>query len=152
MEEVYKPERRFKASLILHGFKNRKNVRMFLFKADSENNTDAIDFAKAIRDYDYYSVSEYMVYAEDYIKELFTWEEVEAMREYFEDLGNVRTFDYSEANFPIPNITVGVGALAPRGPRGFCVFNKFEGYLLKFDVRGYYNLDYHELIEDEYER
>ena len=148
MEETYKPERRFEAYLIVSKFKGYRNVKMVLFKTDPENNTDTIDFARAIENYD--SADEHKVDTEDYLKGLFNWEEVEAMREYFKDWEDMQIFNYSEVCFPIRNNIIGVMGLAVGGLDDFYMFSKAKGYPLKFKVWGYYDLRYCESIEKEY--
>ena len=145
MEETYKPERRFEVSIVAFMFLGYWNVKIALFKADPENNTDTIDFTKAIKDYD-----EDTFHAEDYLKSLFTWEEVEAMREYFKNDKHMHTFNCSEICFPIPKNIIGVGSI-PVGieAEGFYEFTNEENYPLKFKVRGYYDLRRHKRIEQE---
>ena len=52
MTETYKLERRFEAYLKIPGFENGSSITMILFKPDPENNTDTIDLAKVVKDYD----------------------------------------------------------------------------------------------------
>ena len=150
MEENYKPERRFEAYLIASRFGGYRNVKMILFKNDPENNTDTIDFTKAIKDYD--PADERGGYPEHYLKGLFTWEEVEAMKKCFEDWENVQTFYHAEVDFPISNNSVGVGSMGVDRSCGFYLFDKSENYPLEFDVQGYYNLEQGGVLKEAREK
>ena len=147
MEESYKPERRFEAYLIVSRFRGYRNVEMTLFKKDSENNTDTIDFARAIKDYVPPADGD-KSYPKEYIKELFTWEEVEAMKECFKHWDNVETFYHTEIDFPISNDRFGVGSRGQGRLYGFYMFDMSENYPLNFDICGYYDLGRGGVIED----
>ena len=146
-ETAYKPERRFEACLIVPRFKGCRNVKMILFKKDSENNADTFDFPKAIKDYVPPADGD-KSYPEEYIKELFTWEEVEAMKECFKHWDNVETFYHTEVDFPISNNRFGVGSRGQGRLYGFYMFDISENYPLEFDVWGYFDLERYGVIEE----
>ena len=147
MEETHKPERRFEAYLIVPRFRGYRNVEMTLFKKDSENNTDTIDFAKVIKDY-VPPADGHKSYPEEYIKELFIWEEVEAMKECFKHWYNVEIFYHNEVDFPISNDRFGVGSRGQGRLYGFYMFDMSENYPLNFDIWGYYDLGRGGVLED----
>jgi hypothetical protein len=138
MEETYKPERRFRASLTIYNLWGYQDVEMYLYKDDIENNTDTIDFSKAIKDYDPADKERY--YPESAVKEMFTLDEILIMKEYFNRWGDVHIFHYSEASFPIKENTIGTRYVAVGGNNDRYMFSEDEGYPLNFSICGFYSI------------
>lgn len=136
MEEIYKPERRFHATLEMRELLGYANVVFDLFKGDPENNKDTIDFEKAIKNY-VPPEDGYDHYAETALRESFTWEEIEAMREYFMKWGNDYIFDFFELSIPVSNGTCGPSAFGVGGSDRQFIFNTLDGYPLSFSVIGH---------------
>jgi hypothetical protein len=80
-------------------------------------------------------------YAEDFVEELFTWDEAQQLRGYLEQKHRDQGPTVIEAvSLPIENNWIGLGALAVGGGDDFYMLCKEPAYSLPFKVWGYFNL------------
>jgi hypothetical protein len=80
-------------------------------------------------------------YAEDFVEELFTWDEAQHLRGYLDQKHRDEGQTVIEAvSLPIENNWIGFGALAVGGGDDFYMLCKEPVYSLPFKVWGYFNL------------
>jgi len=139
--ETYKAGRRFEASLTLSKLKwgdhIYNNVKLFLCKEYSRDYAEP-DFKEMIENYE--TVSREQEYTEEYTRELFTWEEIEAMRECFKKSKEQQVFDYSGVKLPLPKGTIPLIMPPCNESHHRVLLREFNKYPLEFEVCGYFNL------------
>jgi hypothetical protein len=96
-------------------------------------------YADLIRDYEPGNPD--ICYAEGFVEELFTWDEAQQLKEYFDQHhGDVGETVIEEKSLPVENCSMGVGALPVGGGDDFYMLSEKPGYSLPFKVWGYFNL------------
>jgi hypothetical protein len=79
------------------------------------------------------------LYAEEFVEELFTWDEAQQLVAYLKDFPDSTTV-VEEYPLPIENNWIGFGARAVGGGDDFYMLSEAPGYSLPFKVWGYFDL------------
>jgi hypothetical protein len=107
------------------------------------------NYAPSAIDAEGYIEVEGCIEAEGCIDEMFEWDEAQTLKDYIdqnygEDQG-ITTIE--KAELPIPNNTMGVGAIPVGGRQDFHMLDKAPNYSLPFKVWGYFDLRGCELVD-----
>ncbi len=122
----------YRAWTQVDGFMGRDNVSFNWFRINREE--PQAPFEELIQDYQPGNL-----YAEDYVKELFTESELEELRAYLTE-AHVSELLAEEIQLPVENFVVGLGAMAVGGLTDFYMLDKEPGYNLSFPVWAFYDL------------
>lgn len=126
----------FTAYSIVDNFKGFKNVHFYWFCSNREQ--PPAPFHELINNYN--NLDDHSrFYAEQYILELFTREEIESFRQYLKTFHNDYPF-FHEVSLPIPDIFLPRSATCFGPSEGFIQLFKDKNYNLPFKVEAYYDL------------
>jgi hypothetical protein len=103
-------------------------------------------YAQLIEGYE--PTKKYVYYCEGYIDELFSEDEARQLKEYLDrEHGDYDVTTVSEAELPVLDNVMGVGAMPVGGGDDFYMLSKKATYSLPFEVMGYFSLVGCELID-----
>ena len=140
--------KRFHANLVVDNFHKCSGVHFTLFK-HRLTETEKAEIPQLIKHPEDIGKSVdangkvwegYEPLPKDLVEELFTQEEIDAMRPYFEQFPETM-FEFTEMELPIETRDcMGVGAIPVGGPQDFYMFSEAKDYPLPFKVWGYFDL------------
>lgn len=137
----------FKVTTVVPEFDGCKDVEFIWFRSDVRpHGPQPRPYADLIKNYDPRQDdnarpgTSMSFYAEDYVESLFTEAEAKQLKAYID-----RTI--AEAQLPVPNNVIGVGAIPVGGGNDHYILHKEPQYSLSFEVMGYFDLRGCELVD-----
>lgn len=121
-----------------HGVHIYDNLKMFLIRDNKGDLYLEDEYRTMIKEYDSLLDSD-KIYSKIRIDELFTKQEIEQMRPWFEKLSGTR-FKIEKEKLPVASGDFPVSAIPVGGNNGCYQFNLHNEYPLKFNVEGYYEI------------
>jgi hypothetical protein len=130
-------QRLYSVSTTARDFKGYKDVVFDWFRDGAP--AERRNYATLIEDYD--PTDSMACYAEGCIDELFTEDEALKLKEYLDRVnGKEGPTTIEEVRLPIPNNTMGTGAIPVGGGQDFLEIYRRREYSLPFKVAGYFDL------------